>query len=465
MVVILEKNEHNADFHPIVDFIEASPLRRNLKLQDEEGISSLPDMELFENLTLMGYNISPNQKFTFQKDQDRATIAKSSTLPHDTAPRVTSPVAVEGTQEVEINKLKERVQILEDNQGVIGARSADDAPIKWRRIDKEEGITGRVSSDTEEIKMDEGEVAFERTSEDTEEMATVLTSIDAATVLAGGIDVPTGIISFPLLLTFTLAVMLFPLLVRLLALLLLLPLIQEEREKKLWWSLTLQRNRGYKSSLMPKLLENWKSKKKREDKRMTEQIARDAEVARIHAEEELQESTEKTMDQKVEEGLLYNCDQKQLRVEGKRLQSLTAKEERVQSGARKGKEAKDIRRVDYDVDPRVPLILGRTFLRMARALIDVHDEELILRVNDEALTFKTFLRTSDEVSNLDDDYYDTEGDILYLEKFLNEDPSQNLPPMKNKDLKQVDVTMTKPSIEEPPELEVKDLPHNLEYAF
>nr|GFC93486.1 hypothetical protein [Tanacetum cinerariifolium] len=50
---------------------------------------------------------------------------------------------------------------------------------------------------------------------------------------------------------------------------------------------------------------------------MTEQIARDAEVARIHAEEELQESTEKTMDQKVEEGLLYDCDQKQLRVEGK----------------------------------------------------------------------------------------------------------------------------------------------------
>nr|GEZ61063.1 hypothetical protein [Tanacetum cinerariifolium] len=107
-------SEHNADFHPIVDFIEASPLRyaltfkptiyvsyirqfwstariearaegtqilatvdgvlrivtesslrRNLKLQEEEGISSLPDTELFENLTLMGYNISPNQKFTF----------------------------------------------------------------------------------------------------------------------------------------------------------------------------------------------------------------------------------------------------------------------------------------------------------------------------------------------------------------------------------------------------------------
>ncbi|GJS57137.1 reverse transcriptase domain-containing protein [Tanacetum coccineum] len=44
--------------------------------------------------------------------------------------------------------------------------------------------------------------------------------------------------------------------------------------------------------------------------------------------------------------------------------------------------------VDYDVDPRVPLILGRPFLRMARALIDVYGEEITLRFNDEAITFK-----------------------------------------------------------------------------
>ncbi|GKE36287.1 reverse transcriptase domain-containing protein [Tanacetum coccineum] len=44
--------------------------------------------------------------------------------------------------------------------------------------------------------------------------------------------------------------------------------------------------------------------------------------------------------------------------------------------------------VDYDVDPRVPLILERPFLRTARALINVHGEELTLRVNDEAITFK-----------------------------------------------------------------------------
>nr|GEU77150.1 reverse transcriptase domain-containing protein [Tanacetum cinerariifolium] len=78
---------------------------------------------------------------------------------------------------------------------------------------------------------------------------------------------------------------------------------------------------------------------------------------------------------------------------------------------------------------------------------------------------ETFLCTPDELFNLDDDYYDTEGDILYLEKLLNEDPPSNIPPMKNKDLKQIDVTMTKPSIEEPPELELKDQPSHLEYAF
>nr|GEX66306.1 reverse transcriptase domain-containing protein [Tanacetum cinerariifolium]GEY49276.1 reverse transcriptase domain-containing protein [Tanacetum cinerariifolium] len=42
--------------------------------------------------------------------------------------------------------------------------------------------------------------------------------------------------------------------------------------------------------------------------------------------------------------------------------------------------------VDYESDPRVPLILGRPFLRTACALIDVHGEEIILRDGDERLT-------------------------------------------------------------------------------
>ncbi|GJS02132.1 reverse transcriptase domain-containing protein [Tanacetum coccineum] len=44
--------------------------------------------------------------------------------------------------------------------------------------------------------------------------------------------------------------------------------------------------------------------------------------------------------------------------------------------------------VDDVVDPRVSLILGRPFLPTARALIDVYGEELTLRVDDEAITFK-----------------------------------------------------------------------------
>nr|GEZ40841.1 reverse transcriptase domain-containing protein [Tanacetum cinerariifolium] len=50
--------------------------------------------------------------------------------------------------------------------------------------------------------------------------------------------------------------------------------------------------------------------------------------------------------------------------------------------------------VDYERDPRVPLILGRPFLRTARALIDVHGEEMILRDGDERLTLNMRHHTS-----------------------------------------------------------------------
>nr|GEW63742.1 hypothetical protein [Tanacetum cinerariifolium] len=128
----------------MVDFIAASPL--------SEGEACL---------TASG----------FIADQDRATIAKSSTLPHDSAPRVTSPTADEGKEE--IGRLKERVQVLEDREGVATKQSGEDAPIKGRS-------------------NNEGEAAAERISNDSEEIARVLTSMDAATVLAGEIDVPIG---------------------------------------------------------------------------------------------------------------------------------------------------------------------------------------------------------------------------------------------------------------------------------
>ncbi|GKF81133.1 hypothetical protein Tco_0239735, partial [Tanacetum coccineum] len=55
----------------------------------------------------------------------------------------------------------------------------------------------------------------------------------------------------------------------------------------------------------------------------------------------------------------------------------------------------------------------------------------------------------------------SEEDICLIEKLLNNDPFQ-LPSM---DLKQSEVTEAKSSIKEPPELELKDLPSHLEYAY
>nr|GEZ59908.1 hypothetical protein [Tanacetum cinerariifolium] len=268
-------SEYNVDFHLIVDFVEASPLRqfwstarietteegtkilatvdgilktitesslrRNLKLQDDEGgegsgtptephhtpspeaqptssttpsSPTLPSVTTAPIPTITLSDTPPLRKYTsrtkiaqssvlppaadepafplrdvskgeacptdsgFGADQDRANIAKTSTLPYDSAPKVTSPAADEGTQEREIHRLKARVKLLED-KGVVAERFGDDAPIKGRNLDK-------------------GEVAAERASDDTEEMATVLTSMDATTILASGVaEVSTGSGSIP----------------------------------------------------------------------------------------------------------------------------------------------------------------------------------------------------------------------------------------------------------------------------
>ncbi|GJT57472.1 reverse transcriptase domain-containing protein [Tanacetum coccineum] len=50
--------------------------------------------------------------------------------------------------------------------------------------------------------------------------------------------------------------------------------------------------------------------------------------------------------------------------------------------------------VDYESDPRVPLILGRPFLQTARALIDVHGEQMILRDGNERIILNMRIDTS-----------------------------------------------------------------------
>ncbi|GJS11091.1 hypothetical protein Tco_0367887 [Tanacetum coccineum] len=71
--------------------------------------------------------------------------------------------------------------------------------------------------------------------------------------------------------------------------------------------------------------------------------------------------------------------------------------------------------------------------------------------------------TNDSVPpGIDDDNFDPEGDLLLLEKLLNDDPSSPLPP---KELHVEELKIVKSSIDDPPELELKDLPSHLEYAF
>nr|GFA13307.1 reverse transcriptase domain-containing protein [Tanacetum cinerariifolium] len=76
-----------------------------------------------------------------------------------------------------------------------------------------------------------------------------------------------------------------------------------------------------------------------------------------------------------------------------------------------------------------------------------------------------FLAIEDEpiLSEIDDSYYDSEGDILLLKEFLNDDPSS--PPLPPQELKVVEPKNEKSSIDEPPMIELKDLPPHLEYTF
>nr|GEW31702.1 hypothetical protein [Tanacetum cinerariifolium] len=139
-----------------------------------------------------------------EAEQDRANIIKTSTLPHDSPPRVTSLAANEGSmqqlheltdlgtrlqrqqtemaskitaQDLKIANLKARIKLLEDKDGGGDKPSGEDATIKGRSLEtgEEAGI---------ERSTDKG-------SNDIEEMVNVLTSLDAASILTSGVQVAT----------------------------------------------------------------------------------------------------------------------------------------------------------------------------------------------------------------------------------------------------------------------------------
>nr|GFB48637.1 reverse transcriptase domain-containing protein [Tanacetum cinerariifolium] len=149
------------------------------------------------------------------------------------------------------------------------------------------------------------------------------------------------------------------------------------------------------------------------------------------------------------------------------------------------------------------------YVKTGKALIDVFEGELTLRVGKEAITFNldqtlrynanyndmtakridvidwptlrndflleevdAFLAVKDESTSSDyyQPYRDPEGDILLLEAFLNDDPSPlpyqgNYMPEVRKELKICKAHSEKSSVDEPHVTELKELPPHLEYAF
>nr|GEU41024.1 putative ribonuclease H-like domain-containing protein [Tanacetum cinerariifolium] len=200
----------------ILKTVTESSLRRNLKLQDEEGINSLPDAELFKNLTLIGYNISLNQKLSFQKGQ---FSHQWKHLIH-TIMQCISPKST-GFNEFSCN----------------------------------------ISTD-----LMKG-AAAERVSDDTEEMATVLTSMDAATVLASRVaKVPTSSGSIPTAVT---------------------PYIRRKGKETLV-EFETPKKKKIQEQMDIQMARQLEEEMEKDAQRMNEQIARDTEIARIHAKEELQ---------------------------------------------------------------------------------------------------------------------------------------------------------------------------------
>ncbi|GJY74901.1 reverse transcriptase domain-containing protein [Tanacetum coccineum] len=140
--------------------------------------------------------------------------------------------------------------------------------------------------------------------------------------------------------------------------------------------------------------------------------------------------------------------------------------------------------VDFDADPRVPLILGRSFLKTGRALIDVYEGELTLRVGNKAITFNL-----DQTSRYSANYNDMTANRIDVIEMAYEEYSQEVLSFSNViasgnptpyydsivlhfchhhsfgDSDFLSTKNDKSSIDEPPKVELKDVPPHLEYAF
>ncbi|GJY52646.1 reverse transcriptase domain-containing protein [Tanacetum coccineum] len=94
------------------------------------------------------------------------------------------------------------------------------------------------------------------------------------------------------------------------------------------------------------------------------------------------------------------------------------------------------------------------------SLTPFEDSDFLLEETD------AFLSLDDSIPpGIDDGTYDSEGDIIFLEILLNDDPTPDLPPIPHPVCLINDTKKIKSSIDDPPDLVLKDLTSHLEYVF
>ncbi|XP_076894177.1 uncharacterized protein LOC143546380 [Bidens hawaiensis] len=127
--------------------------------------------------------------------------------------------------------------------------------------------------------------------------------------------------------------------------------------------------------------------------------------------------------------------------------------------------------LDMEADDQVPLILGQPFLCTAKALIDVFDGKITLRVGEENVTFDV-VKSMRNSSSQDDSI--SGADLLNQVDEVDVPPEHDLsilasiPPEYPEVFMVADSTegpKERPSIEAPPSLDLKEVPPHLEYAF
>ncbi|GJZ91002.1 DNA-directed DNA polymerase [Tanacetum coccineum] len=120
--------------------------------------------------------------------------------------------------------------------------------------------------------------------------------------------------------------------------------------------------------------------------------------------------------------------------------------------------------LEMDEDELVSIILGRPFLTTSWDVIYVHEGKLSLRVRNETVTFN--IRKSMKSKHSRDDYLkwteaEEEGDSNELQAVSFYPRAESVEPLEWK----ASENRLKPSSVKPPELELKELPEHLEYAF